>query len=82
MYKFEHIKDYLLGRSEFKASLVYKASSRTARDTQRKPILEKNKEINIIIHDNILISLWFLGFFFVLFLFCFVLFCFLMLLPT
>jgi hypothetical protein len=31
------------GRSEFKASLVYRASSRTARATQRKAISEKNK---------------------------------------
>jgi hypothetical protein len=32
--------------SEFKASLVYKVSSRTARDTQRNPVL-KNPKINL-----------------------------------
>jgi hypothetical protein len=34
-----------LGRqiSEFKASLVYKVSSRTAKATQRNPVLEKKK---------------------------------------
>jgi hypothetical protein len=31
--------------SEFKASLVYKVSSRTARATQRNPV-SKNKQIN------------------------------------
>jgi hypothetical protein len=30
--------------SEFKASLVYKVSSRTARAIQRNPVLEKNKK--------------------------------------
>jgi hypothetical protein len=30
--------------SEFKASLVYRVSSRTARATQRKPCLEKPKK--------------------------------------
>jgi hypothetical protein len=30
--------------SEFKAILVYKVSSRTARDTQRNPVSEKKKE--------------------------------------
>jgi hypothetical protein len=35
--------------SEFKDSLVYRVSSRTARATQRKPCLEKqNKKIIII----------------------------------
>ena len=29
--------------SEFKASLVYRASSRTARATQRNPVLKINK---------------------------------------
>jgi hypothetical protein len=29
--------------SEFKGSLVYKASSRTARATQRNPVLKKEK---------------------------------------
>jgi hypothetical protein len=29
--------------SEFKASLVYRVSSRTARATQRNPVLKKNK---------------------------------------
>jgi hypothetical protein len=29
--------------SEFEASLVYKVSSRTARATQRNPVLEKNQ---------------------------------------
>jgi hypothetical protein len=29
--------------SEFKASLVYRASSRTVRATQRSPVLEKEK---------------------------------------
>ena len=31
---------------EFKASLVYKVSSRTAKDTQRNPVLKKKKERN------------------------------------
>jgi hypothetical protein len=31
--------------SEFKASLVYRESSRTARDTQKNPVL-KNKQTN------------------------------------
>jgi hypothetical protein len=30
--------------SEFKASLVYTVSSRTARDTQRNPIFKKKKK--------------------------------------
>jgi uncharacterized protein (DUF2252 family) len=30
--------------SEFKASLVYKVSSRTARATQRNPVLKKQKQ--------------------------------------
>jgi hypothetical protein len=30
--------------SEFKASLVYKVSSRTARATQRNPVSKKNKK--------------------------------------
>jgi hypothetical protein len=30
--------------SEFKASLVYRVSSRTARATQRNPVLEKKKK--------------------------------------
>jgi hypothetical protein len=30
--------------SEFKASLVYRVSSRTARATQRNPVLKKKKE--------------------------------------
>jgi hypothetical protein len=30
--------------SEFKASLVYKVSSRTTRATQRNPVSEKNKK--------------------------------------
>jgi hypothetical protein len=30
--------------SEFKASLVYKVSSRTARATQRNPVSEKKKK--------------------------------------
>jgi hypothetical protein len=35
--------------SDFKASLVYKVSSRTARATQRNPVSEKtNKQINKI----------------------------------
>jgi hypothetical protein len=29
--------------SEFKASLVYKVSSRTARDTERNPVSKKQK---------------------------------------
>jgi hypothetical protein len=32
--------------SEFKASLVYKVSSRAARATQRNPVSEKNKNKN------------------------------------
>jgi hypothetical protein len=32
--------------SEFKTSLVYKVSSRTARATQRNPVSEKKKERN------------------------------------
>jgi hypothetical protein len=31
------------GEFEFKASLVYKVSSRTARATQRNPVLKQNK---------------------------------------
>jgi hypothetical protein len=30
--------------SEFKASLVYRVSSRTARATQRNPVLKKQKQ--------------------------------------
>jgi hypothetical protein len=30
--------------SEFQASLVYRVSSRTARDTQRNPVLENQKK--------------------------------------
>jgi hypothetical protein len=30
--------------SEFEASLVYKVSSRTARDTQRNPVSKKNQK--------------------------------------
>jgi hypothetical protein len=30
--------------SEFEASLVYRVSSRTARATQRNPVLKKNKQ--------------------------------------
>jgi hypothetical protein len=41
-----HASQHLVGRgrwiSEFKASLVYRVSSRTARTTQRNPVL-KNK---------------------------------------
>jgi hypothetical protein len=32
--------------SEFKASLVYRVSSRTARATQRNPVLKKTKNKN------------------------------------
>jgi hypothetical protein len=32
--------------SEFKASLVYRVSSRTARTTQRNPVLKKQKTKN------------------------------------
>jgi hypothetical protein len=35
--------------SEFEASLVYKMSSRTARATQRNPVLKKPKKKKIII---------------------------------
>jgi hypothetical protein len=40
--------------SEFKASLVYKVSSRTARATQRNPVLEKKKkkEVHLIKLDS------------------------------
>jgi hypothetical protein len=31
--------------SEFEASLVYKVSSRTARATQRNPVLENQKKV-------------------------------------
>jgi hypothetical protein len=34
--------------SEFKASLVYRVSSRTAKATQRNPVSEKNKRKNKI----------------------------------
>jgi hypothetical protein len=37
--------------SEFEASLVYRVSSRTARTTQRNPVLKNNPNI-IIINDN------------------------------
>ena len=33
--------------AEFKASLVYRASSRTARTTQRNPVLKNLKQTNI-----------------------------------
>jgi hypothetical protein len=33
--------------SEFEVSLVYKVSSRTARATQRNPVLKKTKKIKI-----------------------------------
>jgi hypothetical protein len=36
--------------SEFKASLVYKVSSRTARATQRNPVSEKKKKKKTIFH--------------------------------
>jgi hypothetical protein len=32
--------------SEFKASLVYRASFRTARTTQKNPVLKTNKQTN------------------------------------
>jgi hypothetical protein len=32
--------------SEFEASLVYRVSSRTARATQRNPVLKTNKQTN------------------------------------
>jgi hypothetical protein len=32
--------------SEYEASLLYKVSSRTARATQRNPVLKTNKETN------------------------------------
>jgi hypothetical protein len=34
--------------SEFEASLVYKVSSRTARATQRNPVSEKKKGLEVI----------------------------------
>jgi hypothetical protein len=33
--------------SEFKASLVYKVNSRTARAIQRKPVSKKRKKVNL-----------------------------------
>jgi hypothetical protein len=38
--------------SEFQACLVYRVSSRTARATQRNPVL-KNKETNLSVSSNI-----------------------------
>ena len=40
------IQETEAGRSEFEANLVYRASSRTARNTQRNPV-SKNKEPNL-----------------------------------
>jgi hypothetical protein len=34
--------------SEFKASLVYKVSSRTARATQRNPVSKKKKKYEVL----------------------------------
>jgi hypothetical protein len=34
------------GVSELEASLVYRVSSRTARATQRNPVMKKQKQIN------------------------------------
>jgi hypothetical protein len=39
--------------SEFKASLVYKVSSRTAKAMQRNPVSKKTKEKNNFIKKNI-----------------------------
>jgi hypothetical protein len=38
--------------SEFEASLVYKVSSRTARATQRNPVLKKNKQNKKQLNNN------------------------------
>jgi hypothetical protein len=39
--------------SEFEASLVYRVSSRTARDTQRNPVLGgKKKVLRLIFNDG------------------------------
>jgi hypothetical protein len=35
------------GDGEFKASLVYRENSRTAKTTQRNPVLEKNVNVYI-----------------------------------
>jgi hypothetical protein len=48
--------------SEFKASLVYRVSFRTARATQKKPCLEKTKEqrlrkTNVLAHSDLSFSL-------------------------
>jgi hypothetical protein len=47
-HAFKHLGDRSRQISEFQASLVYRVSSRTARATQRKPVLKKqtNKETN------------------------------------
>jgi hypothetical protein len=43
-----------LGISDFEASLVYKVSSRTARATQRNPVLKKKKKkIKRLVQENI-----------------------------
>jgi hypothetical protein len=46
----------LRGRSrrifEFEANLVYRMSSRTARTTQRNPVLEKKKKDNTILFSS------------------------------
>jgi hypothetical protein len=38
--------------SEFEASLVYRVSSRTARATQRNPVLKKKKKIIIPVFNT------------------------------
>jgi hypothetical protein len=40
------------GISEFEASLVYRASSRTARVTQRNPVKQTNKQTNTPNHHH------------------------------
>jgi hypothetical protein len=42
--------------SEFEASLVYRVSSRTARATQRNPVLKKNKTTILTVRLEALLS--------------------------
>jgi hypothetical protein len=38
--------------SEFEASLVYRVSSRTARDTQRNPVSKNQKKKKVVVTPN------------------------------
>jgi hypothetical protein len=47
------------GRSEFEASLVYRVTSRTARATQRNPVLKTNKPTKQLCKATVLIFKYF-----------------------